>query len=166
MGVKITDTVTPALDALGQRLARPQPLMQQVGDGAVDTAQARIQRGGPAPDGSAWAQRKDGRKNGVLFLSGALSRSLRSVGANNESVAVTSALPYAAYQHAGGKTRPHVIKPKNGVLRFGAGGGIRFAAKVNHPGSTNPAREFVGFGRAEETQLEGDIVRYLNLQKK
>lgn len=44
----------------------------------------------------------------------------------------------AGYNEFG--TRPHVIRAKRrgGALRFRTGGGIRFAASVNHPGQ--PAR--------------------------
>lgn len=52
------------------------------------------------------------------------------------SIWVGSNLPHALIEHEG--TRPHVILPKKAkVLRFPVrGGGIVFAKRVNHPGTT------------------------------
>jgi len=58
---------------------------------------------------------------------------------------IESRAPYASFVDAG--TRPHKIYPRNAsVLRFVAGGRVRFATMVNHPG--NKARNFFGSGKA------------------
>lgn len=51
---------------------------------------------------------------------------------------IVAARPYAIFVHEG--TAPHLIVPVNAkVLRFEAGGGVVFAARVQHPGTAaNP----------------------------
>jgi phage gpG-like protein len=51
---------------------------------------------------------------------------------------------YAAIQEYGGRTSAHEILPsKAKALAFLGGGGLRFAGRVNHPGSTLPARAYL-----------------------
>ncbi len=57
---------------------------------------------------------------------------------------------YAAIQEYGGRTPPHDIVPdKARALAFIAGGRQVFAAIVHHPGSTIPARPYLGPALAE-----------------
>lgn len=52
---------------------------------------------------------------------------------------------YAAIHQFGGKTKPHTIVPRNKkALAFGG----RVVRKVNHPGSTIPARPFIPIDNA------------------
>ncbi len=51
---------------------------------------------------------------------------------------------YAAIQEFGGKTAAHEILPgKAQALAFIAGGALRFARKVEHPGSAIPERSYL-----------------------
>ena len=53
-------------------------------------------------------------------------------------------LKYAAIQEYGGKTSAHEILPdKAKALAFAAGGAMRFATRVEHPGSTIPGRSYL-----------------------
>ena len=77
--------------------------------------------------------------------SGALKASISAAltaDASRASVTVGSAgVPYAAIQEYGGRTPPHDIVPvKSRALAFAGG----FAARVHHPGSTIPARSYLG----------------------
>lgn len=64
-------------------------------------------------------------------------------GAVSASVASVGDVKYAAIQEYGGRTAAHEILPsKASVLAFVAGG-PRFARRVNHPGSTLPARAYL-----------------------
>ncbi len=86
--------------------------------------------------------------------SGALAASILSSIENNGSdlsVSISSAgVPYAAIQEFGGKTAAHDIIAVNGkVLAFSAGGSQVFARSVHHPGSTIPARSYLGSSLAE-----------------
>jgi len=51
---------------------------------------------------------------------------------------------YAAIQEYGGRTSAHEILPDKGqALAFLVGGTLRFARRVEHPGSTLPARGYL-----------------------
>lgn len=51
---------------------------------------------------------------------------------------------YAAIQEYGGRTAAHEILPDKALaLAFLSGGAPRFARRVNHPGSTLPARPYL-----------------------
>jgi phage gpG-like protein len=51
---------------------------------------------------------------------------------------------YAAIQEYGGRTVAHQILPdKAKALAFAAGGAVRFARRVQHPGSTIPAHAYL-----------------------
>lgn len=56
----------------------------------------------------------------------------------------SSGVPYARIHEYGGKTRPHLILPKNvQALHFMVKGQGVFAARVNHPGSVIPERSYM-----------------------
>ena len=60
-----------------------------------------------------------------------------------DAVTVGSDRKYAAIHQLGGKTKAHVIRPKNGkALKIP---GIGFRKSVNHPGSQIPARPYFPF---------------------
>jgi phage virion morphogenesis protein len=69
--------------------------------------------------------------------------------------------PYARIHQLGGKTRPHVIKPRNKkALAFGG----RVVKSVNHPGSEIPARPYMVIaegGRARMLRTVSDFLRKL-----
>jgi len=81
--------------------------------------------------------------------SGALRDSIAAeVAADGDAVVATVGslgdLKYAAIEEYGGKTGAHEILPdKAKALAFVAGGAMRFAARVEHPGSTIPARSYL-----------------------
>ena len=86
--------------------------------------------------------------------SGALAASIISSIENDgsdTSVSISSTgVPYAAIQEFGGKTAAHDIVAVNAkVLEFSAGGSQVFARSVHHPGSTIPARSYLGSSLAE-----------------
>lgn len=72
-------------------------------------------------------------------------------------------LPIKAYglaeiQETGGRTKPHVIKPKlKKILKFGIAGGFGFggdavfAKEVQHPGATHPAMPFLERAARQES---------------
>lgn len=60
---------------------------------------------------------------------------------------------YAGIHEFGGRTGPHMIYPRKGdVLAFMAGGKMRFARYVNHPGSRMPERSFMRSSFSENQQ--------------
>jgi phage gpG-like protein len=59
-------------------------------------------------------------------------------------------VPYAAIQEFGGKTAAHdIVAVKAKALAFSTGGDQVFARSVHHPGSTIPARSYLGGSLAE-----------------
>lgn len=77
---------------------------------------------------------------------------LATVGSNGD-------VKYAAIQEYGGKTSAHEILPvKAKALAFVAGGALRFARRVEHPGSVIPERSYL---RSSLDEMSGDIVQTL-----
>jgi phage gpG-like protein len=75
------------------------------------------------------------------------------------SVGSTGDVKYAAIQEYGGKTAAHEILPvKARALAFMAGGALRFARKVKHPGSLIPERSYL---RSSLEEMSGEIVAAL-----
>jgi phage gpG-like protein len=77
---------------------------------------------------------------------------LATVGSNGD-------VKYAAIQEYGGKTSAHEILPvKAKALAFVASGALRFARKVEHPGSAIPERSYL---RSSLDEMSGEIVQAL-----
>jgi phage gpG-like protein len=90
----------------------------------------------------------------LQIRSGALAASIISSIENDgsdTSVSISSTgVPYAAIQEFGGKTAAHdIVAVKAKALAFSAGGSQVFARSVQHPGSTIPARSYLGSSLAE-----------------
>lgn len=86
--------------------------------------------------------------------SGALAASIISSIENDGSdisVSISSTgVPYAAIQEFGGKTAAHdIVAVKAKALAFSMGGEQMFAKSVHHPGSTIPARSYLGSSLSE-----------------
>lgn len=96
--------------------------------------------------------------------SGALKASIAAdvsatQGAVTASVGSVGDVKYAAIQEYGGRTAAHEILPdKAQALAFMVGGLRRFARRVNHPGSTLPARAYLSSALEESRD---DIVAEL-----
>jgi phage gpG-like protein len=109
--------------------------------------------------------RTDKLSGGVLNArSGALKASIAAeVSADGDgaraSVGSNGDVPYAAIQEYGGKTAAHEILPvKAEALAFMVGGALRFARKVEHPGSVIPERSYL---RSSLDEMSDDIVAAL-----
>ena len=92
-----------------------------------------------------------------LTLSGKLQESFSEFNTADIAGAGTNKV-YAGIHNFGGKTRPHIIRPKNKkALRFGG----RYAKKVNHPGSKIPAREFLKITDSEWDEIHHHVDEHL-----
>jgi phage gpG-like protein len=88
-------------------------------------------------------------KSGALKASIAASVAVEG-GAVTASVGSFGDVKYAAIQEHGGRTSAHEILPdKTQALAFMVGGVLRFARRVEHPGSTLSARAYLSFSLAE-----------------
>ena len=91
--------------------------------------------------------------------SGALSASIAAeVSSDGEDISASVGsfgdVKYAAIQEYGGRTGAHEILPdKAQLLAFFADGAIRFARKIEHPGSVIPERSYLR-SSLEEMQAE------------
>ena len=100
------------------------------------------------------ARRQGGK---ILQDSGQLAASIEP-GADNQRAWVGTNKVYAAIQQLGGKTKPHVIAPRNKkALAFGG----KVVKKVNHPGSTIPARPFLLITPTGENRILSEVSNYL-----
>lgn len=78
--------------------------------------------------------------------------------ATSSKVMVGSNLPYARIHQKGGRTSPHVIRPKRKkALAFG--GIVR--KKVNHPGSDIPARPYLGISDDDREEIMDTMTDFL-----
>jgi phage virion morphogenesis protein len=92
----------------------------------------------------------------ILQRSSSLAASIQqSFDAHNAVVGTNKV--YAAIQQFGGKTRPHVIRPKTKrALSFG---GI-VVRQVNHPGSNIPARPFLHLTLRDTREIVASANRF------
>lgn len=99
---------------------------------------------------STAARAAAGHSGKILQLTGSLASSLERDFGRTYAV-VGTAKPYAAAHQFGAATKPHVIRARNGkALKIP---GVGFRRSVNHPGSTIPARPFLGIGPDDEKEL-------------
>ncbi len=98
------------------------------------------------------------REGKILQDTGRLKSSI-SPEYDNDSAKVGTNVVYAAIHQHGGKTSPHVIRPKHKkALAFGG----RVVKSVNHPGSDIPARPFLSVTDEDIADLQETIEDYIN----
>ncbi|MGO9743650.1 MAG: hypothetical protein ACLPN5_19460 [Roseiarcus sp.] len=95
--------------------------------------------------------------------SGALAASIAAeISSDPEQIVATissQGVDYAAIQEYGGETSAHEILPsKAAALAFVVNGALRFARRVEHPGSVIPARSFL---RSSLDEMQDVIVAEL-----
>lgn len=141
------------------QLGRPRwlGLARSTVEGRVD-AHARKVKGGYLKSGrisSSVAARAASHR--ILQNSGRLAASITPASDAHQAIVGTNVV-YAAIQHFGGKTRPHVIVPRHKrALAFGG----HIVKRVNHPGSTIPARPFLVLGPTGEDRIVGAANAFL-----
>lgn len=118
-GASITIDINdaPVLDVLGQLLRRANDLTPAFGDIAeylYESTRSRIERGGPAPDGTPWAplspayqRRKKKNQDKILILNGYLLGSIHPEYGPDFAIVGTNRI-YAAAQQFG---RPEIHLP-------------------------------------------------------
>lgn len=128
------------IDALDQQLA-----------GLPSQLQARLEAKARDLAASLAAKVRDEKLSGQALdaKSGALKASITADvviddGTVTATVGSAGDVKYAAIQEFGGRTSAHEILPdKAQALAFVVGGVLRFARRVEHPGSTLPARGYL-----------------------
>jgi len=157
---KIDDReIVKALDRLHAKAGRMAPAMKNIGEVLLRSTQDRFSSQ-TDPDGRPWQRLKAstiaskalrGHSDKILRQRGYLSDSIRYQ-ANEGGVRIGTNRIYSAIHQFGGKTKPHVIRPKN--KKALAWPGARHPARaVNHPGSEIPARPFLGISRQDRDRI-------------
>jgi phage gpG-like protein len=83
-------------------------------------------------------------------LAASIISSIENDGSDTSVSIFSTGVPYAAIQEFGGKTAAHdIVAVKAKALTFSMGGHRIFAKNVHHPGSTIPARSYLGSSLAE-----------------
>ena len=140
--------VERARQVLGRRPSF-RPLLTAIGQEMVTSTQRRFETG-TAPDGSRWvrslAALREGRQT---LIKTARLRDSNTYNVTSTDVEVGTNVEYAGVHQDGAQTRPHTIAARR--ARALAIPGIGYRRKVNHPGSTIPARPFLGVSRQDET---------------
>jgi len=131
--IDVPDSLRVALETMARRLTHRVPLMRAISEDMHAAVMENFEQQGRPK----WKSIE--RAGEILQLTGRLKRSIDSDSDNDSAVVGTNVI-YANIHNQGGKTRPHVIRPRNKkALAFGG----RVVKKVNHPGSDIPARPFL-----------------------
>jgi phage virion morphogenesis protein len=152
-----TDTITAALQAIQSRLIDMTPLMRQISGIMLDAVEANF----AAEGRPKWrpSRRATGQGGKTLQDTGQLAASIVSKYTQNQAMVGTNVI-YAAIHQFGGKTAPHVIKPKNKKALFWPG--AKHPVKsVKHPGSDIPARPFLSLTDSDYDTIKEKISEYL-----
>jgi phage gpG-like protein len=166
--ITLKDGVSPVLRKLQHLQVDATPVMRAMGGALLSITQGNFYRHGAQYRPVPWPNKADGTPSS-LKKSGRLSTSMRlKVGPHSATVSTDA--PYAAIHQFGGKTKPHVIRPKFGkALAFTAKKFGKIVVKsVNHPGSNIPARPFFPISGDRLTPAaEGLVIRagYRALQR-
>lgn len=150
--------------AMRERLSRIrfQPLLTAIGNELVTSVSRRFETG-TAPDGSRWPESLRVKHKGgqTLIKSGRLRDSIAGNGpqVTARSVEIGTNLEYAAIHQFGGNIPPHVIRARRAkALRIP---GVGFRKSVNHPGSSMPARPYLGLSDTDEKVIQDLTERWL-----
>jgi phage gpG-like protein len=142
--IKTSDTLTPDLAAKYRALSDRTALHQAIGLGLVSLTKRAFNDSAlrPAP----WKSKADGTPS-RLRDTGTLAKSVRVTAVTNSFVTIGSDRHYAAIHQLGGKTKAHIIRPRNKKALWWPGAAHPMGA-VNHPGSKIPARPYMPFDKA------------------
>jgi len=151
--IKINDRalqrlVERARQVLGRRPSF-KPLLNAIGLEMVTSTQRRFETG-IAPDGTRWARSLAAlRESRQTLIKTARLRDSITYNATSADVEVGTNVEYAGVHQTGARTRPHTIAARR--ARALAIPGIGYRRRVNHPGSTIPARPFLGVSAQDQT---------------
>lgn len=149
--ITVPDTLRQALERLAQSLSHRQPLMRALSEDLYDAVMENFEQEGRP----RWLPID--RVGKILQQSGPLAASIDSDADNDQAVVGTNVVRARIHQQ-GGTTRPHVIRPcDKKALAFNG----RVVKRVNHPGSTIPARPFLSLTDQDYQALAHTVNDYL-----
>lgn len=154
-----TSDLEAAISRLREKAQDTTPIMRRCADVLAGAAEDAFDDEADPVTGARWqplaastavARTAAGHAGKILQLTGSLASSLERDFGRNYAVVGTNK-EYAAAHQFGATTKPHVIRARNGkALKIP---GVGFRRSVNHPGSTIPARPFLGIGPDDEKDL-------------
>ena len=163
--------IVAALTRLANKAKRLEPFFKNAGEEMVRSTQERFVSQ-MDPDGHRWQPLKPSTlaskakrgygSQGILTMRRHLRDSIRYQADRNGVRWGTNRI-YGAIQHFGGRTKAHVIKPKN-KKALAWPGGRHPARSVKHPGSTIPARPFLGVSVRDRERILEIIVDHLEMK--
>jgi len=152
--------ILAALERLRNKSGNLGPAMANIGEELLRSTQRRFMLM-TGPDGKRWQRLTDASKASkiakgqnprkILTGRGYLRDSIRYQ-ANDNSVRIGTNRIYGAIHQFGGKTKAHVIKPRN-KKALAWPGGRHPVRGVNHPGSNFPARPYLGLSRTDRERI-------------
>ena len=158
INVKIEDReVREMLAKVQARLKDLTPVMKIIGQTIRTSVIKNFEKGGrPMPwKPSARASIKGDK---TLIDTTRLMRSITSKGYSDRAEVGTNVI-YAAIHQLGGRTKPHIIKPRNAkALKIP---GIGFRKSVKHPGSKIPARPFLLVQNEDWKEIKEELREFI-----
>lgn len=166
--IKIDDTaLTHTLEQLRALGKDSTPIMRELAGIMAGAAEDAFDTQRDPVTGAPWqplaastiaARQASGHDGKILQLSGSLASSLeRRYGADFAIVGTNK--EYAAIHQFGGKTKAHRIAARfKRALKIP---GVGFRKSVNHPGSSIPARSFLGVGEEDLEEMREAALRAL-----
>jgi phage gpG-like protein len=162
----IFDQYKEILNAL-DKAAKPD--MKKIADFAAaelhDISNTAFEQEADPVTGAKWKPLKSPNPNGsMLRRHSILYNSRTHIGFADGRAVLGSNMVYAGIHQEGGKTAAHDIRPVQAkALRFND----HFAKKVHHPGSTIPARPYMGVPKDFDRRILNDpyILALLNMRR-
>lgn len=152
-----------ALTRLVERLRHPKRALDEIGAQLVSSTRLRFVTQS-APDGAPWKPSARARRQGGQTLSdtGRLRRSI-TARVTPRGLQVGTNVAYAAPHQFGAEIPARTIRARFAqALAFpGRGGRTIFRKSVRHPGSTIPARPFLGLSAEDERDIRRIVGRWL-----
>lgn len=162
--------IIAALDRLHAKAGRLGPAFKNIGEELLRSTQDRF-AAQIDPDGQRWqaisvasiaAKQLRGHSTQILRQRGYLADTIRYQ-ANESGIRIGTNRIYGAIHQFGGKTKPHLIKPRNKKALSWPGG--RHPSKsVKHPGSDIPARPFLGASRQDRDRILEVVADHLGVK--
>lgn len=152
VAIIITETGFARADAALAKIEnfRPEPMLEGIARRMQEQTRDRIEAGGPAPDGSAWAKSSN-PKGKTLHLSGALAETLQ-YSVNGNQITLGSGLIYAAIHQYGGP----IVAKRAAALAFWIGNAFIRVKKVEIP-----ARPYLGLSAENRAEIIDEVAAYI-----
>lgn len=152
-----------AIRRLVAGVANPRPAFDEIGS-YMEASTIRRFETESGPGGSPWRKsRRAARQGGQTLTDSGRLRASITHNVLADGVEVGTNVVYAAIHQLGGRTPPRTIRPKRKKALYFPGA-AHPVAKVNHPGSTIPARPFLGVDERDEAAITRIVARHLDLE--